>query len=247
MARFYVNLDHVATIRQARRTPYPDVLEAARMAEASGSVSGITLHLREDRRHVQDEDMVRVRREVKLPFNFEMSVAPDIVRRCLEVAPAQATLVPERREELTTEGGLDLVRSGDRAGEVIRELRAAGIVVSLFIDPVPEMVWRSKELGATHVELHTGGWAEAAAAGGAEAARDEALGALVLASREARRLGLVVNAGHGLTVDNVGPVAAIPQMNDLNIGHAVVARSIFVGLPAALREMADAIRNASGA
>ena len=240
MPRFYVNLDHVATVRQARGTPYPDVLEAARVAAATGQVDGITLHLREDRRHVQDADVHLVRREVPLPFNFEMGAADDIVACCLDVTPAQATLVPERREEITTEGGLDLARFGDRVTAVTRRLQDAGILVSLFIDPEPDAIERAAATGATHIELHTGRYADAT---DAEARRRE-LEQLVTAAAAARRAGLRVNAGHGLTVGNVPPVARIPDLEDLNIGHAIVARALFLGLPGALAEMAAAIRSA---
>lgn len=237
MPQLYVNLDHVATIRQARGTPYPDVAEAARIAEASGFIDGITLHLREDRRHVNDDDMRRVKACIDKPFNFEMSVAEEIVRICREVAPAQATLVPEKREEVTTEGGLDLVAAADRVRAVTSELQADGILVSLFVDPDPDAMRRSKDLGATHVELHTGRYADAEG----DAERDREFECLLTAAAAARELGLVVNAGHGLTHENVTPVAAIPDVEDLNIGHAIVARSIFLGLPGALAEMRRAM------
>jgi pyridoxine 5-phosphate synthase len=216
------------------------VIEAARVAAATGHVDGITLHLREDRRHVQDADIRRVREELALPFNFEMSTAEEIVLCCLDVAPGQATLVPERREEVTTEGGLDLARSGDRVGAVTRRLQAAGIQVSLFIDPEPDAIARAAQTGATHVELHTGRYADAADA----ASRARELDHLVSAAAAARRAGLEVNAGHGLTVGNVPLVARIAEIQDLNIGHAIVARALFLGLPGALAEMAAAIRSA---
>lgn len=234
MSQLYVNLDHVATLRQVRRAPYPDILAASQLVASTGLVAGLTLHLREDRRHVQDDDVRRVRKTVELPFNFEMSCVEEIVLRCLEVAPAQATLVPERREELTTEGGLDLDRTFSRVRDVTRRLRDAGILVSLFIDPDSASVDRAKACGATHVEFHTGTYAERFLR---ERHAPTELLALERASAEARRVGLVVNAGHGLTVENVGPVARIPGMNDLNIGHALVARSLFVGLAEAVREL----------
>lgn len=244
MPQLFVNLDHVATLRQARGTTYPDVTEAACLAEASGTVNGITLHLREDRRHVNDDDMRRVKKSIHIPFNFEMSVADDIVRVCREVAPAQATLVPEKREELTTEGGLDLVRAADRVRAVTAELQSDGIMVSLFVDPDPDTMLRARDLGATHVELHTGRYADATDDGD----RATELEHLQHAARVAQDHGLIVNAGHGLTHLNVGPVAAIPGVLDLNIGHAIVARSVFLGLAGALREMRDAIeRNADAA
>ena len=242
MAQLYVNLDHVATIRQARGTVYPDVAEAALLAESTGVVDGITLHLREDRRHVQDEDMRRVRACIRTPFNFEMSVAEDIVRICREVAPDQATLVPEKREEVTTEGGLDLVMTSERVREVTTELQADGTLVSLFIDPTADAVRRSRDLGATHVELHTGRYADAPD----KASRDRELESLLCAAAAAREAGLIVNAGHGLTHENVGPVASIPGMRDLNIGHAIVARAVLFGLPAALHEIRQAMDATTG-
>jgi pyridoxine 5-phosphate synthase len=237
MPRLYVNLDHVATIRQARGTPYPSVFEAARIAAASGHVAGVTLHLREDRRHVQDEDLVRIATGIPLPFNFELSAAPEIVALCRRLKPVLATLVPERREERTTEGGLDLARPSDQLREAIAVLQGDGIPVSLFIEPDRDAVSGASRLGVSHIELHTGRYAEAFLAGSAE----EELARLVAAARAGRDLGLVVNAGHGLTAENVGPVAAIPGLAELNIGHAIIARAIFIGLPAALAEMRAAI------
>ena len=243
MPRLYVNLDHVATIRQARGTPYPDTAKAIRLTASSGVVDGITLHLREDRRHVQDADTELVGEVTDLPFNFEMSIAEDIVLQCLKVRPAQATLVPEHREELTTEGGLDTQRHAGRLREVIHRLQAAETVVSLFIDPDERSVRDAVDLGVTHVELHTGRYADAPD----EKEREAELERLRAAAAMARELGLVVNAGHGLTVDNVGAVAAIPGLLDLNIGHAIVARALFLGLPDACREMARAIAAAGPA
>ncbi|HMS15372.1 MAG TPA: pyridoxine 5'-phosphate synthase [Planctomycetota bacterium] len=239
MPQLYVNLDHVATLRQVRGTPYPSVLEAALLAEKSGFVDGITLHLREDRRHVQDQDMRLIGQHLGLPFNFEMSSAEEIVALALELSPEEATIVPERREELTTEGGLNLLGPQLYLRKVIDLLADGGTRVSLFIDPDESSVARAKDLGASHVELHTGAYANAQT----PAERDHELGLLQRAAEKARSIGLIVNAGHGLTVENVGPVARIPGIADLNIGHAIVARSIFVGLPAALEEMARAIRS----
>jgi pyridoxine 5-phosphate synthase len=238
MPRLFLNVDHVATVRQARRSDYPDPVEAALLAEGSGFVHGITAHLREDRRHVSDRDVREIRRRIHLPFNFEMSCAPGIVEVCLSVAPAQATLVPERREEVTTEGGLDLSTRGfDRVTGTVAKLAAHGIVVSLFIDPDPAAVELSKRAGASHVELHTGRYCDAPPG----RARDGELAALRAAAAHAHALGLVVNAGHGLNSRNVGPVAAIPHVQDLNIGHAIVARAIFVGLREALHEVSVAM------
>jgi pyridoxine 5-phosphate synthase len=242
MPRLFFNVDHVATVRQARGAPYPDPVAAALIAEATGFVSGITAHLREDRRHVNDRDIAEISRRIRIPFNFEMSCAPAIVDVCIAVAPEQATLVPERREEVTTEGGLDLRGGFDRVAGAVERLSARGIVVSLFIDPDQGAVERSKAAGATHVELHTGRYCDAAPG----PARDRELSLLRDAALHAHALGLSVNAGHGLTVDNVGPVARLPHVLDLNIGHAIVARAIFVGIPEALREMARAMGNAAG-
>ncbi len=240
MPRLFLNVDHVATVRQARRASYPDPVEAALLAESTGTVHGITVHLREDRRHIQDADVTAIRRRLALPLNFEMSCAPEIVAFCVSVSPPQATLVPERREEVTTEGGLDLVGNFERVRTATRTLQAAGIAVSLFIDPDAATVERARDVGATHVELHTGRYCDAAGP-----ARRREWDALAASAAHARALGLEVNAGHGLTAENVGPVAAISGLTDLNIGHSLVARAIFVGLPQALREMRDAMDHPS--
>jgi pyridoxine 5-phosphate synthase len=240
MPRLFLNVDHVATVRQARGSPYPDPVEAALLAESTGLVAGITAHLREDRRHVSDRDVREIKRRIKLPFNFEMSCAPEIVDLCAAIVPEQATLVPERREEVTTEGGLDLEKGFDRVAAATEKLSSKGIVVSLFIDPDPASVELSNRAGATHVELHTGRYCEATTA----PARARELAALTEAAEQAHALGLEVNAGHGLTAANVGPVAALPHVLDLNIGHAIIARAIFVGLEEALREVLDAMERA---
>ncbi len=239
--RLYVNLDHVATLRQVRGVSYPDVLEAALLAEHSGHVQGITLHVREDRRHVQDRDVERVMAAVRLPFNYEMSTAEDIVTHAVRQRPAQATLVPERRQELTTEGGLDLERDAARLREVTQRLQAVGTRVSFFIAPEPHDVQRSRALGAECVELHTGQWAHSF--GSAKASHE--LARLEAAAMAAGAAGLVLNAGHGLTTDNVGPVAKLAGLVDLNIGHAIVARAVILGLRDALGEMAEAIASAA--
>jgi pyridoxine 5-phosphate synthase len=235
--RLFLNVDHVATLRQARRGDSPDPVEAATLAEKSGHVDGITVHLREDRRHIQDRDVAEIRRRIALPLNFELSTAPEIVELCVRTRPAEATLVPERREEITTEGGLDLARTFDAVAETVKRLRGEGVVTSLFIDPDRAAVDRAKTAGATHVELHTGRYCAAARGG----PRDRELEALRRAAAHAQSLGLAVNAGHGLAADNVGPVAAIPGVADLNIGHALVARALFTGLVEALREMRAAM------
>jgi pyridoxine 5-phosphate synthase len=236
MARLFINVDHVATLREARKTTYPDPVEAALLAEASGYVSGITVHLREDRRHISDRDVAGIKRRIRIPFNLEMAASPEIVEIALATRPEQVTLVPERREEITTEGGLDLRAGFERVEAATRRLVQAEIVVSLFVDPDLQIMDLARRAGASHVELHTGRYCDADGH-----ARDRELALLRTAAAHAQALGLVVNAGHGLTAANVGPVASIPGILDLNIGHALVARSVFVGLREALREMAAAM------
>lgn len=234
-----VNIDHVATVRQARGTAYPDVVAAAHAAEEGGA-DGITVHLREDRRHIQDRDVEQLRAAIRTPLNLEMAVTPEMVDIACRVRPDEVCLVPERRQELTTEGGLDVVGNAAAVETAIARLRAAGVTVSLFIDAEPQQIATARRLGATAVELHTGRYADVPPdARGAELARLHA-GAELAAS-----LGLVVNAGHGLTVDNVGPIAALPAMHTLNIGHSIVARALFIGLAAAVREMKAAMHAAA--
>ena len=230
--RLGVNVDHVATLRQARGVDYPDPVEAALVAEAAGA-DGITVHLREDRRHIQERDVEELRRRLRVKLNLEMAVTDAMVDVALRVRPADACFVPERREELTTEGGLDVAGHAARITAAARRLAAAGIRVSLFIDPDPAQVRASRHAGVHAVELHTGDYANAAG----DAERGRQLARLRLAAAEAGRLGLEVHAGHGLTVANVRPVAAIPEIVELNIGHAIVARAVLVGMAAAVREM----------
>jgi pyridoxine 5-phosphate synthase len=231
--RLGVNVDHVATLRQQRRGTAPDPVEAARVCEQAGATS-IVCHLREDRRHIQDRDVERLRRGVATRLNLEMSLAPDVVRAALRIRPDEVTLVPERRQELTTEGGLDARRLSRRLAPLIKRFHAAGIEVSLFIDPVAAQWQAAKAVGARTIELHTGRYAEAGSAAG----RARELRALQRASAQARRLGLTVAAGHGLDYENVGPVAAIPDIEELNIGYAIITRAVWVGLEQAVREMA---------
>jgi pyridoxine 5-phosphate synthase len=228
--RLYINIDHVATVRQARRTDEPDPIAAAALAEAAGA-DGITAHLREDRRHMQDEDIVRLASSLTTPLNLELATSEDIVALACRLRPFQATLVPERREEVTTEGGLELTRNIGRLHDVIGRLAAVAARVSLFIDPTQESIGRSRELGVPAIELHTGRYAHAWPQ--AEAALTE----LVEAARYARTLGLAVHAGHGLTYRNVAPVAAIAGIEELNVGHSIVSRSIMVGMTTAVSEM----------
>ncbi len=230
--RLGVNVDHVATLRQARGVDYPDPVEAALVAEAAGA-DGITVHLREDRRHIQERDVEELRRRLRVKLNLEMAVTDAMVDFALRVQPGDACFVPERREELTTEGGLDVAGHAARITAAARRLAAAGIRVSLFIDPDPAQVRASRSAGVHAVELHTGDYANAAG----DAERGRQLARLRLAAAEAALLGLEVHAGHGLTVANVRPVAAIAEIVELNIGHSIVARAVLIGMAAAVREM----------
>ncbi|HXG43186.1 MAG TPA: pyridoxine 5'-phosphate synthase [Gemmatimonadales bacterium] len=235
--RLYVNIDHVATVRQARRTDEPDPVEAAALVEAAGA-DGITVHLREDRRHIQDRDVERLAASIRTVLNLELATSPEIVALACRLRPHQATLVPERREEITTEGGLDLERRDPRLRETIARLRDQGVRVSLFIDPVARSIDRSAELGVAAVELHTGRYAHTWREGPA------ALEELREAARQARRAGLAVHAGHGLTYRNVVPVAAIAEIEELNIGHSIVSRAVMVGMRQATAEMLALVRGA---
>jgi pyridoxine 5-phosphate synthase len=226
-----VNIDHVATLRQARKTYEPDPVAAAVLAELGGADS-ITIHLREDRRHIQDRDLRVLREMVATKLNLELSVSDQIVGIACQTRPDQATLVPERREEVTTEGGLDVSAHKQAVARAIQRLQAAGIAVSLFIDPDPRQIQLSKELGADAIELHTGQYALSR---GKE--QEEQLAALVAAGKIAQDLGLRLHGGHGLNYHNVRPVAAINGMLELNIGHSIVSRAVFVGMERAVREM----------
>lgn len=236
--RLYVNIDHVATVREARKTDEPDPVAAALAAQAGGA-DGITFHLREDRRHIQDRDVAALAGAGLKLLNFELATSPDIIALAVRLAPFQATLVPERRQEVTTEGGLALHPDDRVLRTALDQLRAAGIHLSLFIDPDRRSIDRSAELGVPAVELHTGRYAHAW--GNDEEART-ALEALRDAARYAKSLGLAVHAGHGLTYRNVHPVAAMPEIEELNIGHSIVSRAVFVGMEGAVREMAQAVR-----
>jgi pyridoxine 5-phosphate synthase len=231
-----VNIDHVATIRQARRTVEPDPVAAAVLAELAGA-DGITIHLREDRRHIQDRDLLLLRQTVRTHLNLEMAATTEMVAIALQHKPDYVTLVPERREEVTTEGGLDIVGQQSRMAEVVGELQAAGIPVSLFIDAEPKQIEASAKVGAQFIELHTGCYAEAHKP---EQAVKE-LDILAQGCAQALKLGLRVNAGHGLTYWNVFPVAQLPGMEELNIGHTIVSRAVLVGMERAVREMKQAI------
>jgi pyridoxine 5-phosphate synthase len=237
MVRLYVNVDHVATLRQQRDTPYPDPVIAAGLCEMAGA-DGITVHLREDRRHIQDRDVHVLRKTVRGVFNLEMAAVSEMVKVALEVRPDFCTLVPERRAERTTEGGLDVIGRRSELEAVARQLAGAGIGVSFFVDPDPRVVQASAELGATTVELHTGDYCHAPAHSPAARAQ---LGRLALAARAAADAGMRLAAGHGLDQANVGPVAALSNLEELNIGHGLIARAVLVGLDRAVTDLRAAI------
>jgi pyridoxine 5-phosphate synthase len=240
--RLYINVDHVATVRQARRTDEPDPVRAAVLAELGGA-DGITVHLREDRRHIQDRDVELLVQTVRTGVNFELATSSEIVDLACRLSPMQGTLVPEKREEVTTEGGLDLGASSRRqpVGHALERLRAAGVRTSLFVDPEESAVRASAEMGSDAIELHTGEYANAR---GAERAAQ--LERLRRAAALGRELGLAVHAGHGLTYENVAPIAALGEVEELNIGHSVVSRAVLVGMERAVREMAELVRRARG-
>ena len=234
--RLYINIDHVATLRQARRGDEPDPVEAASVCETAGA-DGITAHLREDRRHMQDADIVELRKSVRTYFNLEMACVAEMLELARQLKPEQVTLVPERREEITTEGGLDITSDPARIQNAVEALVGAGIRVSLFIDPTRAAVDQSKKLGVPAIELHTGTYSHHPdAEGPLDALRDSA--------RRAADLGIAVHAGHGLNLRNVAAVAAIPEIEELNIGHSIISRAVFVGLDRAVREMGEAMRAA---
>jgi pyridoxine 5-phosphate synthase len=228
--RLYINIDHVATLRQARRGGEPDPVQAAIICEHAGA-DGITAHLREDRRHIQDADIDELSKTVKTYFNLEAACAEEMIAIAIRTKPQQVTLVPEKREEITTEGGLDVFREESRVTAAIAQLRHAGIRTSLFIDPTAEAVRQSKKLGADAVELHTGEYAR----------NHGTIGTLRTAAQTGAALGIAVHAGHGLSVGNVGPVAAIAEIEELNIGHSIVSRAVFIGLDEAVREVRRAM------
>jgi len=232
-----VNIDHVATIRQARRTIEPDPVHAAAIAELAGA-DGITVHLREDRRHIQDRDVQLLRQSVRSHLNLEMAPTEEMVAIARELRPDYVTLVPERREEVTTEGGLDVAGDLPRMTEAVARLQGAGIPVSWFIDPAPEQIEAAAKTGAELIELHTGAYAEARSEGD----RRRELDTLLHGCERAHKLGLRINAGHGLTYWNVYPVAKLPGMEELNIGHSIISRAVLVGLDRAIREMKQAMR-----
>jgi pyridoxine 5-phosphate synthase len=235
MPELGVNIDHVATIRQARKTYEPDPVAAAVLCELAGA-DAITVHLREDRRHIQDRDVRVLRETVRIKLNLELSVADEIVGIACDVKPEQATVVPERREEVTTEGGLDVVTHRAATAKAIERLRAAGISVSLFLDPDPRQIELAKQLGADAVELHTGQYALSRGP-----AQLQQLVALTTAGKLICDLGMRLHAGHGLNYHNVVPVARVPAMHELNIGHSIVSRAVLIGMERAVREMKQLI------
>jgi pyridoxine 5-phosphate synthase len=227
-----VNVDHIATVRQARGGIEPDPVEGARICEENGA-HGITVHLREDRRHIQDMDVVALRDVVTGKFNLEMALSDDIIAVAKRVVPDQITLVPEKRQELTTEGGLDVRANRERIRSVVEQFHDLGVEISLFIEPDKEAVEISKETGADFIEIHTGSYCEVRG----EAGVRRELGRIYEAADHAVRSGIRVNAGHGLNYSNLEPVLHAASLEELNIGHSIIARSIFIGLPAAVREM----------
>ncbi|MDD3604214.1 MAG: pyridoxine 5'-phosphate synthase [Kiritimatiellae bacterium] len=230
-----VNIDHVATIRQARGTRYPDIVEAAEACRRGGA-HGITIHLREDRRHIQDADVFAVKKWGRLPLNLEMANAEEIVAIALKVKPEEVCLVPEKRRELTTEGGLDVVRDR-KLKQTVARLSEAGVRVSLFVDPDPRQLEASLKVGAPCVELHTGRYCDTRGT-----IRKRELRRLAAGAKLAHKLGLQVNAGHGLNLDNLDGLASVPHLDTLNIGHSIVARAVLIGLETAVREMLRAMK-----
>jgi pyridoxine 5-phosphate synthase len=239
VAKLGVNVDHVATVRQARGGREPDPVTAAALAELAGADS-ITVHLREDRRHIQDRDVEVLRRTLQTRLNLEMAATEEMTAIALDVRPDSACLVPERREELTTEGGLDVVRHETTLHKTVTELSRAGIQVSLFVDPELSQVEAARRIGADAIEIHTGTYCEARTAAAQKAELDK----IEACIREGKRLGLVINAGHGLNYLNVQAVAALGGIEEFNIGHSIISRAVFVGMERAVREMVMLVRGA---
>jgi pyridoxine 5-phosphate synthase len=236
MVRLGVNIDHVATLRQVRLADYPSVVEAAAVCEKAGA-HGITVHLREDRRHIQDKDVYALKKSLSVKLNLEMAANADVIGVALDIRPDEVCMVPEKREELTTEGGLDVAGQLAQLKPVVADLSAAGSVVSMFIDPDAEQVDASAAVGAPCVEFHTGTYAECEGA-----LREKELERLKTAAERAHNAGLQVNAGHGLTLENVGPILDMPHLDTLNIGHSIVCHAFFAGLEQAVREMLEKIK-----
>jgi pyridoxine 5-phosphate synthase len=235
--RLAINIDHIATLRNARGESFPDPVHAAHIAEQAGA-KGIVCHLREDRRHIRDEDVIRLRKEISTKLDLEMGATPEIISIAKRIKPELSTLVPERRKELTTEGGLDVIRFSRKLKNAIEDLHDSDIVVSLFIDPVQEQIEKAKAIGADMIELHTGEYANART----PSERKKYLRTVRAMALFARELGLGVNAGHGLDYTNITPVAGIPEIEEVSIGHAIITRAIFVGLGNAVKEMLALIK-----
>ncbi|KGO34092.1 pyridoxine 5'-phosphate synthase [Desulfobulbus sp. Tol-SR] len=239
MPSLAINVDHVATIRQARGTIEPDPVAAAAICELAGA-SGIVVHLREDRRHIQDRDVLLLRRTIKTRLNLEMGANREIIDFALELKPDLVTLVPEKRQELTTEGGLNVIAQKRKLAQTVKSMAARDIPVSIFIDPDPAQIEAANDIGATFVEIHTGRYCDAAT----ELARDQEFQLVAAAVEEACRIGLRVNAGHGLDYRNTAPIAALEGIDELSIGHAIISRAVYTGLDQAVREMLAIIREA---
>jgi len=235
--RLSINIDHVATLRNARGGAVPDPVEAARTAERAGA-DGIVCHLREDRRHIRDNDVIRLRKSIRTKLDLEMAATPEIVGIALRIKPDLVTLVPEKRKELTTEGGLDVVRLRKPLRTAIQRFHDKGILVSLFIDPNKSQIDTSKEIGSDMIELHTGEYADAPSTG----SRKRQFERIRAMARYGSSLGLVVNAGHGLDYSNIAPVAAIREIEEVSIGHAIIVRAVAVGLHRAVEEMAGLVK-----
>lgn len=238
MAKLGLNIDHIATVRQARGGVEPDPVAAAAIGEMAGA-EGITIHLREDRRHIQDRDLDILRKTVKTRLNLEMAATQEMVRIAIAVKPEQVTLVPEKRQELTTEGGLDVVSNAGLIAEVVKELKDAGIIVSLFVDPNHEQINTSKEINADYIEIHTGAYAEAVCAGKIKHELEHIQASIKLA----RKIGLGVNAGHGLNYFNIQAIAALGGIEEYNIGHSIISRAMLVGLDRAVSDMVKLLKN----
>ncbi|MDR3237218.1 MAG: pyridoxine 5'-phosphate synthase [Spirochaetia bacterium] len=236
MPELCVNIDHIATLRQARGGTEPDVIASARVCEANGA-AGITVHLREDRRHIQDSDAAALKGTVKGCFNLEMALSDDIIGAAKKIVPDQITIVPEKRAELTTEGGLDVEANRAKIAKIVKEFHEIGVVVSLFIEPYPETVLLSKELGADYVELHTGTYCNA----GPQTVRHE-IERIYAAARAAASAGIGLNAGHGLNYTNLPPLLKAEGLHELNIGHSIISRAVFTGLEIAVQEMCRIIK-----
>lgn len=240
MIRLGINVDHVATVRQARRVDVPDPVEAALLAETAGA-DGITMHLREDRRHIQERDVQLMRERLRTKLNLEMAVTPPMLGFAENLRPDDACFVPEKREELTTEGGLDVASHRQKIRDAVQRLQGIGVHVSLFVDPEPLQIEASRDAGAHAVEIHTGAYCNAA---GSE--REKQLTAIAEAAKLAQSFGLEVHGGHGLSYDNVLPIARLPEIVELNIGHSIIARAVIVGIEQAVREMKGLLEKAKG-